>query len=248
MFLHIFGIPKQHYMKLENAKVLITGGSIGIGRATAKILSEAGAKVAITGRNKEILEKTAKELNVLAIHADVSKQEDVDRTYSAFLAAYGSLDILVNNAGSGAGSWARIHELDIAKMQEIYAINVFGAAMMGKEAAKLFIAQNHGNIINIASTAGTRGFENGTIYSSSKFALRGMTECWRAELRKNNVRVFLVNPSEVKTAFGTGTHDEKPEEDNKLRAHEIGYAIKAVLEMDDRGFIPELQVWATNPF
>jgi 3-oxoacyl-[acyl-carrier protein] reductase len=86
------------------------------------------------------------------------------------------------------------------------------------------------------------------VYASSKFALRGMTECWRDELRPFNIRVMLINPSEVTTAFGNPERKERAEEAKKLRATEIAYAIKAVLEMDNRGFIPELGVWATNPF
>ena len=72
---------------------------------------------------------------------------------------------------------------------------------MAREAAKIFIQRNRGNIVNISSTAGLRGAPNGTAYYASKFALRGMTECWRAELRKHNIRVILVNPSEVVTNF-----------------------------------------------
>ena len=75
-----------------------------------------------------------------------------------------------------------------------------------------------------------------------------MTQCWQAELRKHNVRVILINPSEVTTAFNIETREERPEVPNKLRGEEIAHAIKGALEMDDRGFIPELTVWATNPF
>ena len=130
----------------------------------------------------------------------------------------------------------------------VYSVNVFGAALMAKYAAKLFKKQNYGNIINIASTAGTKGFANGTVYASSKFALRGMTQCWQAELRKYNVRVILVNPSEVLTAFGDDEGKERKEVSNKLRSYEIAHTIVSTLEMDDRGFIPEVTVWATNPF
>ena len=74
-----------------------------------------------------------------------------------------------------------------------------------------------------------------------------MTECWRAELRKHNIRVFLINPSEVLTDFAAASgHLQKPNP-TKLRGEEIAHAVKAVLEMDDRGFTPELTVFATNP-
>ena len=108
--------------------------------------------------------------------------------------------------------------------------------------------QNKGSIINIASSAGLRGFKNGTVYAASKFALRGMTECWREELRPFNIRVMLVNPSAVPTAFNVESREEKSQKDNMLRPEELAHAIVSALAMDDRGFIPELGVWATNPF
>ena len=74
-----------------------------------------------------------------------------------------------------------------------------------------------------------------------------MTECWRAELRKFNVRVMLINPSEVVTAFFSPDRKEKEEQPSKLRSEEIAHTIISCLEMDDRGFIPEVSVWATNP-
>jgi 3-oxoacyl-[acyl-carrier protein] reductase len=234
-------------MQINNSTFLITGGSLGIGRATAKMLIEKGGKVAITGRNKERLVKTAKEISAFPIHANVSKQEDVKKTYEAFIKEFNKLDCLINNAGIG-GKWNDIFNLDLEDFMNVYSVNVFGAALMTKYAANIFKKQKYGNIINISSTAGTKGYANGTVYSSSKFALRGMTQCWQAELRKYNVRVILVNPSEVVTAFGSDEGKERKEVANKLRGVEIAHTIVSTLEMEDRGFIPEVTVWATNPF
>ena len=234
-------------MNITNSTFLVTGGSAGIGKATAKLLVEKGGKVAITGRDKSKLERVAKEIGVFPIHADVAAENDVKKTYQLFLEEFGKLDCLINNAGIG-DSWNEITELDMKSFHKVYDVNVFGAALMASEAAKYFKKQKFGNIINISSTAGTKGFANGTVYASSKFALRGMTQCWQAELRKYNVRVILVNPSEVTTAFGDDERKERPEVKNKLRSIEIAHTIVSSLEMDDRGFIPEVTVWATNPF
>jgi 3-oxoacyl-[acyl-carrier protein] reductase len=118
---------------------------------------------------------------------------------------------------------------------------------MAREAAKIFIARGRGNIVNISSTASLRGAPNGTAYYASKFALRGMSECWRAELRKHNIRVFLVNPSEVLTNFSAAAGLNQKANQTKLRPEDIAYMVKAVLEMEDRGFTPELSIFATNP-
>lgn len=233
-------------MQLQDSTFLITGGTLGIGYATAKLLIQNGAKVAITGRTAETVQRAATELGALGITADVSQPADVQRTYQEFLAEFGHLDCLINNAGVGARK--TLMELTVEDFQRVHNTNIVGAALMAQQAAKLFMEQKSGNIVNIGSSAATKGFEGGSIYVASKFALRGMTQCWQAELRKYNVRVILINPSEVTTAFGSEERRERPEQPNKLRGEEIASAIKGALEMDDRGFITELNVWATNPF
>ncbi|WP_266204299.1 SDR family oxidoreductase [Pontibacter kalidii] len=233
-------------MKLENANILITGGTMGIGYATAKLLIGNGANVAITGRDEKRTHKAARDLGAMPITADVANPEDVKRTFHLFMEEYGRLDVLINNAGIGFSK--AIDQLTLDDFEHIYRVNVFGAAMMAAKAAKIFKKQNYGNIINIGSTAALKGYEGGSIYASSKAALRSMTQSWQAELRRYNVRVMLVNPSEVTTAFGQPDRQERDDQPNKLRSEEIAWAIKSALQMDNRGFVPELTVWATNPF
>ena len=232
-------------MNLTDKITLVTGGSSGIGRAIAESLIAAGAKVAITGRRQTKLEDAAKAIGAHAIQADVSKEPDVERTYKEVLNTFGDLDILVNNAGLGV--FKPLVEMDLASFERVMATNVTGAMLMGREAAKIFVARNAGNIVNIASTASLRGAARGTAYMTSKFALRGMTECWRAELRQHNVRVMQVNPSEVITPFGAAAGFEQSDHPSKLHAEDIAHMVKTVLEMNDRGFTTELTVFATNP-
>ena len=235
-------------MNLQNATALVTGGSSGIGLAIAQALIDSGARVAITGRDEKKLYKAAERLQALAIRADVTSEQDVERTYREVLQAFGHLDILVNNAGFGF--FKPLIDVNRAEFDAVFATNVTGAMLMAREAAKHFIKQNRGNIINICSTASLRGAANGTTYYASKFALRGMTECWRAELRASNVRVILINPSEVITEFAAHAglpQRTAPDNPTKLRVDEIAHAVKSSLEMDDRGFVTELTVFATNP-
>ncbi|MEO2194599.1 MAG: SDR family oxidoreductase [bacterium] len=232
-------------MNLTDKIALVTGGSVGIGRAVAESLIGAGAKVAITGRDREKLEQTATAIGAHAIQGDVSKEADVERTYREVLDAFGDLDILINNAGVGV--FKPLVEMDLGSFERVIATNVTGAMLMGREAAKIFVARNAGHIVNIASTASLRGAPGGTAYMTSKFALRGMTECWRAELRKHNVRVMQVNPSEVITDFAASAGFDQADHPSKLQVEDIAHMVKAVLEMHDRGFTTELTVFATNP-
>jgi 3-oxoacyl-[acyl-carrier protein] reductase len=233
-------------MNLKNATALVTGGSNGIGLAIAKTLIEAGAKVAITGRDEQRLAAASKATGAHPIHADVAKEADVLRSYQELFQTFDHLDVLVNNAGFGVIK--PLVEMDLASFEQVFATNVRGAMLMAREAAKYFIERNSGNIVNIGSTAAVRGAAKGTAYYGSKFALRGMTECWRAELRQHNIRVILVNPSEVLTDFyATAGLPQNKDNPTKLRGHDIAHAVQAALEMDDRGFMVELTVFATNP-
>ncbi|HEX5137493.1 MAG TPA: SDR family oxidoreductase [Planctomycetota bacterium] len=230
-------------MELKGAVALVTGGSEGIGRAIAEALKAEGAVVTITGRDRKRLEGASGALGVAAIQGDVGREEDARRAVAEVVAKHKRLDLLVNNAG--IGHFAPLVETELARLEEVYRTNVFGAFLMAREAARQFVKQRSGHLVNISSTAGTKGFQGGTVYASSKFALRGMTECWREELRRSNVRVMLVNPSEVLTGFGGRPPAENP---RKLRPREIADAIVGALRVDDRGFVPEFSVFATNPF
>ena len=232
-------------MNLKDARVLVTGGSSGLGKATALLLKEKGAKVAITGRDPVKLHKVAKEHDLIAVHLDQSDYESIGDKVKMAVALLGGIDVLVNNAGIG---WRKpLGEITMDDFQQIYGTNVFGLTMVTQEVLPEMKNQQSGHIINIASTAAVRGYPTGSVYSSSKFALRGLTECWRGELRKDNIRVMLVNPSEVPTAFAQDDRVPRSDEPSKLSSHEIAHTIASILEMDDRGFVPEVTVWATNP-
>lgn len=234
-------------MDIKGKRILITGASLGIGKQTAKELIKEGAIVVITGRNKERLEKTAKEIGAIPLVFDISDFDIIeDKVKECLDLLENKIDVLINNAGIGV--FPKLGNFSISDFQKIYNTNVFGLAMLTQEISKIFKEQKYGNIINIGSTAGLKGFVGGSIYASSKFAVRGMTQSWQAELRPFNVRVSLINPSEVTTAFGSKNSVERTEEDNKLHATEIAHTIVSSLKMRDKGFIPEVTVWATNPF
>ena len=233
-------------MELRDTVALVTGGSEGIGRAIAKALASEGCKVTITGRREDAVRSAAEVLGAEWIVGDVGDEQDAQRTVASVIEKHGRLDILVNNAGYGI--FKSLVDTTFEELQSVYHTNVFGPFLMAREAARQFIKQGSGEMINISSTSGLKGSSGRTAYGSSKFALRGMTECWRDELRRHNVRVMLVNPSEVMTGFAEKAGVDREVTDKKLRPAEIADAIVGALKVDSRGFIPEFSVFATNPF
>lgn len=233
-------------MNLEEAKVILTGGTSGIGYETAKELKSKGAEVVICGRNEETVKKIADELGVYGIRADVSNEADIKALFEFALAKMGSFNVLINNAG--LGSFSPLASTTVDQFQKTWEVNVKGLFMAGREAAKHFIENKYGNIINIGSTASLKGFANGSSYVASKFAVAGLTECWRAELRPHNVRVMQVNPSEVVTDFINKVGMQYKDTERKLKASEIAHVIISMLAMNDVGFMLDASIWATNPW
>ncbi len=240
-------------MNIKDAKVLITGGNSGIGKATARLLKEKGALVVISGRNEATLQQTAKELDIEYIKADVTQESQVKQMVQDAKSKMDGLNVLVNNAGYGY--IAKLIDIEADKFIDQFKTNILGATLCAKESAKHFVTQDYGNIINIGSTSSLKGSPTASPYVATKFALRGMTESWRNELRPHNIRVMQVNPSEVMTSFADNrvdkNHNQKhytaAEQQTKLRGEEIAHTITSLLEMDDRGFITEATVFATNP-
>ena len=234
-------------MEINNSSILVTGGSSGIGKETARQFIQKGATVVITGRDENKLANVAKEIGAIPLLFDISDLTSIkEMAEKAIYILGGKIDVLVNNAGIGV--FPKLGEINIEDLHNVYATNVFGLALLTQEIVKTFKNNNYGNIINIGSSASQKGFVGGSIYAASKFAVRGMTQSWQAELRKFNIRISLVNPSEVATAFAALDREERDEMPNKLGSEEIAHSIVAVVEMRDKGFIPELNVWATNPF
>lgn len=175
-------------MELKDAKVIITGATGGIGYETTATLKQLGAEIVICGRNEVKVKQVAQELGVYGIKADVTIEDEVVALFDFAKEKIGTINVLINNAG--IGKFAALAETTTEDFQKIWEVNVRGVFLAGREAAKLFIEKQYGNIINIGSTASLRGYANGSSYVASKFAVSGLTECWRAELRPYNVRVM----------------------------------------------------------
>jgi len=228
---------------MQASRFLVTGGSQGIGAAIVELACKAGHKVVFTGRNDQLIKQVAGKTGAHGVRADVSAGDDNARTVDACGEHMGGVDVLVNNAGFAYR--AEIGALDIDAMKRMFDTNVFGLVDITNRVVPLMKAQGSGDIVNLASTSGMKGAAAGTSYSASKWAVRGITQCWQAELRPHGIRVTCVCPSEVQTNFGGRGGRNNP---NKLYAEDIGATIMAALTMPRRTLWPELAVFANNPW
>jgi len=228
---------------MQTRRILVTGGSQGIGAALVQHARKAGHQVVFTGRNDAHIQSTAKETGGFGIQADVASDADNARVVDEAVKKMGGIDVLINNAGFGYN--AEIGALDINAMRTLFATNVFGMVDITNRVVPMMKAQGDGDIVNIASTSGTKGAKGGTVYAGSKWAVRGISQCWQAELRPFGIRVISILPSEVQTNWMGKTGRNNP---NKLYASDIAATIFAFLDMPRRVLWPELPIFANNPW
>ena len=187
---------------LDGKTAIVTGGTRGIGAAVAALLAEHGAAVVVSGRDAARLQNAVQELeergaSVHGVVADAAKREDADRLVEAAKERYGRLDLLVNNAGiTRDGLLIRMKDDDWDRVMEV---NLRGAFLMTRAAAKLMVRQRSGRIINIASTAGAMGNPGQANYSAAKAGLIGFTKATARELAHWGVLVNAVAPGLIET-------------------------------------------------
>jgi 3-oxoacyl-[acyl-carrier protein] reductase len=228
---------------MSSRRFLITGGSQGIGAALVAAARSAGHTVVFTGRAAPAIEALAGATGAKGVAADVTSAEDNFRVMEECRDWMGGVDVLVNNAGYAYR--AEIGALDVDAMRAMFETNVFGLVDVTNLVVPLMKAMGAGDIVNIASTSGMKGAASATAYAASKWAVRGISQCWQAELRPHGIRVTCVCPSEVQTNFGGRTGRNNP---NKLYAQDIAATIMAALDQPRRVLWPELAVFATNPW
>jgi 3-oxoacyl-[acyl-carrier protein] reductase len=228
---------------MQTRRFLVTGGSQGIGAALVQQARKAGHQVVFTGRNDAHIQATAKGTGAHGIRADIASDADNQRVVDESVAKMGGIDVLINNAGVGYN--AEIGAMDVNAMRNLFATNVFGMVDLTNRVVPLMKAQADGDIVNMASTSGTKGAKGATAYASSKWAVRGITQCWQAELRPHGIRVVSILPSEVQTNWMGKTGRNNP---NKLYAEDIAATIMAGLDMPRRVLWTELAIFANNPW
>ncbi|ELS6682440.1 SDR family oxidoreductase [Salmonella enterica] len=230
---------------IENKVVVITGASSGLGEATALYLAEKGAKLVLSARRKDRLDKLAARIvanggEALVVEADVTRKSDVQNIIDKAMAAFGRVDVVVNNAGLMA-----IAPLSLTKTDEwdrMIDINIKGVLYGIAAALPVFEQQKSGHFINIASVAGIKVFSpGGTVYSGTKFAVKAISEGLRHEVGPH-IRTTTICPGAIDSELKLGSSDEQSSKfvidfyqqaipaDSVARA--IAYAIEQPADVD----------------
>ena len=188
--------------KLDGKVAVITGGSSGIGLATAQRFAAEGAHVFITGRRKEELDQAVKLVgkNVTAVQGDVAKLGDLDRLYAAVKREKGYVDIVFANAGGG--EFVPLGSITEEHFDKTFDMNVKGLLFTVQKALPLL--RNGGSIILNASIAGSKGLEAMSVYCASKAAVRSFARTWTVDLKARKIRVNALSPGPIDTPAMNG--------------------------------------------
>jgi NAD(P)-dependent dehydrogenase (short-subunit alcohol dehydrogenase family) len=192
--------------RFDGSKVLLTGAASGMGRATAQRLVSEGATVLGVDRNEAGLKETAELCaggpgRFTAHVADVSAEDEVRGAVTAAVADLGGIDVLLNVAGMHKTT--PLDTLTVAEMQQLFAVNAIGTVLFCREAAP-HLPDRRGVIVNIASTAATKGHPFMSAYAASKGAVLALTQTLAAELAPRGIRVLAISPGGVETALTAG--------------------------------------------
>ncbi len=227
-------------MDIGNKIAVVTGGGSGFGYGIAAELVRRGAKVFITGRNAEKLERSAKEIGCDSIVADVTVAGDWDRVFSVA----GAVDILVNNAGAGVKIAPLAEQTDDEIVSSV-TTNLTGAILGCKRAAALMSARKSGAIVNVSSVCALYAWAGWSVYTAAKAGLSKFSHALHCEMRPYGVRVFNVTPSWGRTDFNTSCGIIGASEDGALAEKciapaEIGKLVCDLLETSDHLAVPDI--------
>lgn len=231
---------------MNNKVAYITGGTKGIGFGIAKILLENGFSVAISGRNKEIVDNAVAQLSesgeVLGVVSNVRDVQSEQQAVAEVLAKFGAIDVVVANAG--VGIFKPVDELSVEEWQDMLDTNLTGAFHTLKASVEA-LKQSQGYYITISSLAGTNFFEKASGYNASKFGVVGFTQAAMLDLRKYNIKVSTIMPGSVATNFNGHTPSEA--DAWKIQPEDIGELVLDILKMNPRTLPSKIEVRPTKP-
>ncbi|MCR6108414.1 3-ketoacyl-ACP reductase [Salipaludibacillus agaradhaerens] len=236
---------------LKGKKALITGGSRGIGRATAIALAKEGVELGLIARSENSFEAIRHELNerdatFVTAPADVANEADIQQAVKKIENELGDIDILINNAAIAMRG--KFIDLSTDDWKKVLDTNVLGIVYTTKAVLPAMIHKDRGDIINISSMSGLKGTEGSSAYSASKFAVIGLSEALMQEVRRHNIRVSTLTPSLVETDLVRGKSTSERQPDKFTQAEDVAEFIVSQLKLEQRTFIKTAAQWGTNPF
>ncbi|MCP4443205.1 MAG: SDR family oxidoreductase [Aureispira sp.] len=228
-------------MNWEDKKVILTGGSSGIGKQMVNDLKQKGAKIVFCGQEEDLVSSVSTSIGVKGITADLCKEEELVSFFEQAIDYLGGVDILINNAG-----FVVAHPFELlqrADFEKMFAINTIAPARLAQLAIPYFKENDCGDIVNIGATGGSYAFEKGTAYSASKAALNIISKNLTLEFRKDNIRTFHIDPSWCTDTNNNVNGTPIPKDENKLNPPDISEMVIHLLEMNRRAFVPEMSIW-----
>jgi 3-oxoacyl-[acyl-carrier protein] reductase len=238
-------------VSLTGKKAIVTGAGKGIGLAIATALAARGVDVGLLARTRIDLETLAARLardhgvtTAVAV-ADVSERAAVETAMTVLREALGGVDIVINNAGMAQSG--TVIAMAPETWERHFAINVFGTYYVTRAALPTMIAQGHGDIVNVASTAGDRGAATLSAYSASKAAVLRFTESVAQEVRKHNIRVTSLLPSTVNTDMAASLGLPIGSEDRMMQTADVADLVVSILDLSQRVFVRDVSILTTNP-
>ncbi len=184
---------------MEKKVILITGASSGIGKETAQLLVKNGHIVYGAARRVDKM-NDLKDLGVKLIEMDVTNDESMIRGVQKIIESEKRIDVLVNNAGYG--SYGALEDVPISEAKYQFEVNIFGLARLTQLVLPYMRKQNSGKIVNISSMGGKFGEPHGSWYHATKFALEGLSDSLRMELKQFNIGVVIIEPGAIKSEWG----------------------------------------------
>jgi short-subunit dehydrogenase len=239
-------------MQLSGKVVVVTGGSMGIGEAIAKIFADGGASIVLLSRDAERAEaargRVGHSERTLALACDVRNREEIDRVVGLTLHHFRRIDVWINNAGHGILD--SVTNVDMAACRETFETNFFGAVEAMQAVIPVMKQQGSGTIVNVSSVAGHVPLPFHAVYSATKFAMNAIGKGARIELKSSGINVMTVCPGYVRTDFGANAI--KGEERKQVRPARVrGITAERVASAVLRGYLKQKREvvvpWTMHP-
>jgi len=236
-------------MELKQSVAIVTGASRGIGRAIAEALALEGTKLVLNSLTPARLDETVRSLRlrgceVEAVAGDVGEEAIAKRLVDTAIARYGRLDVAINNAG--IGPLGPLENMDPAEFDRVFRTNVRGPFLLMRAAIPEMKRKGGGTLVSLASLAGVNPVPQRAAYAATKWALIGLSRSVLQEVRRDGIRVLILEPGSTLTEFGHDT-SKLAHEEKLVHPEDIAAVLVAALKLPPRATVSEIEIRPTDP-